>query len=312
MKLKVLTVLFFVLYTTKMIPQQQGTTAEEVNINRFIHGILLVPNDVENPNLVVLVQGSGPVDRNGNQPFMKNNSFKKLAEELAAQGVATFRFDKRILRMEYLGLKEKDIRFDDFITDVTSIIEYFKKKEKFRNLIVLGHSQGSLIGMIAAKDNADAFISIAGAAHPIDSVIVDQIAGQMPKLKENAQQSFQEMRKTGSTRNYDPMLEMIFRPSVQPFILSWMQYNPQEQIKKLNMPVLLINGNNDLQVEEDQAKKLQEAKTEAELVILEKMNHVFREIEGDELENSKTYNNPGLPLHPDLTPVIVKFIKSLK
>lgn len=310
MKNKTLSTIFFLL-TTLIFAQEQTLPTEEVNINQYIEGTLLTPK-TGSSSLVILVPGSGPVDRNGNQSFMKNDSFKKLAAELSEKGIATYRYDKRILQMRDLGIKEEDIRFEDFITDVSSVIEHFRKSNQYKNIIVLGHSQGSLVGMVAAKDKADAFISIAGAAEPIDSIIVDQIAGQMPGLKENVQQTFKEMRETGSSKNYNPMLEMIFRPSVQPFILSWMQYDPQEELKKLDMPVLLINGSNDLQVKEDQAEKLHSAKPSAQLVILDKMNHVFRKIEGDDLENSKSYNDAGLPLHPELVPVIADFIKTLE
>lgn len=310
MKNKTLSTIFFLL-TTLIFAQEQTLPTEEVNINQYIEGTLLTPK-TGSSSLVILVPGSGPVDRNGNQSFMKNDSFKKLAAELSEKGIAAYRYDKRILQMRDLGIKEEDIRFEDFITDVSSVIEHFRKSDQFKNIIVLGHSQGSLVGMVAAKDKADAFISIAGAAEPIDSIIVDQIAGQMPGLKENVQQTFKEMRETGSSKNYNPMLEMIFRPSVQPFILSWMQYDPQEELKKLDMPVLLINGSNDLQVKEDQAEKLHSAKPSAQLVILDKMNHVFRKIEGDDLENSKSYNDAGLPLHPGLVPVIADFIKTLE
>lgn len=311
MKIKSLSTLLF-LFSIITFAQQPTVTTKEVNINNYIQGTLTAPIDVENPPLVIFVQGSGPVDRHGNQSFMKNDMFKKLATELSREGIATYRFDKRILQMRKLGIKEEDIRFDDFITDVSSAIEYFKDTQAYENIIILGHSQGSLVGMVAAKDKADAYISIAGAAQPIDSIIVDQIAGQMPGLKENVEQSFREMRETGSSKNYNPMLEMVFRPSVQPFILSWMQYDPQEEIKKLDIPVLLINGSNDLQVTEEQAEKLHSAKPSAQLVILDKMNHVFRKIEGDDLENSKSYNEPGLPLHPELAPTIVNFINSLE
>jgi uncharacterized protein len=302
---------FFFFLCTQMISQQVPVTAEDVDVNQFIKGTLTTPVAEDPLPLVILVQGSGPVDRNGNQSFMKNDSFKKMAIALSSQGIASYRFDKRILQMGRLGIEEEDIRFDNFITDVISVIEYFKRKDTFKKIIVLGHSQGSLVGMVASKDRADAFISIAGAAHSIDSIIVEQVAGQMPGLKENVRRSFDEMRETGSSKNYNPMLEMIFRPSVQPFILSWMKYNPQEEIKKLDIPVLLINGSNDLQITEDQAVKLKEVKPEAELVILENMNHVFRKIEGDDLENSKSYNEPGLPLHPGLVSEIAKFINTL-
>ena len=303
--------LCFVLLNLVVTAQDTSFTAEDIRINNFVEGTLLVPNSAEKPPLVIMIQGSGPTDRNGNQSFMQNNSLKKLAQDLAEEGVASFRFDKRILKMSQNKINEEDMRFDDFVTDVSSVLAHFDNSQLFGKTILLGHSQGSLIGMLAAKDKADALISIAGAAKPIDSIITDQIALQMPALKENVEQTFSEIRQTGSSQNYNAVLESIFRPSVQPFILSWMQYNPKEEIAKLEMPVLIINGNKDLQVMPSEAEALKASNPEAELLILDNMNHVFRKIEGSELENSKSYNEPNLPLHPELVPAIAEFIKTL-
>lgn len=311
MKNKFLTALL-IFCSSGILAQQESLVRSEIRISPYVEGTLVVPETVERPNLVIFVQGSGPTDRDGNQSFMKNDALKKLATTLAEEGIASYRFDKRIVRMDQLGIREEDIRFGDFVTDVSTAIDHFRKTDRFDKLIVLGHSQGSLVGMLAAHQQADAFISIAGAAEPIDSIIVEQIGLQAPQLQENAAQSFQDLREKGSSQNYHPMLEMIFRPSVQPFILSWMQYNPKETIQDLEIPVLLITGSKDLQVEPAHAEELKEAYPEGRLVILDKMNHVFRKIEGDDLENSKSYNEPGLPLHPELGSTIANFIRELE
>ena len=301
------------LFLTSMgFSQEEHYTTEEVNINEYVKGTLVTPVSEEKMPLVILIQGSGPTDRNGNQSFMKNDALKKLALEFAENGIATYRYDKRILQAQRLNIAEKDMRFDDFVTDAVSVLDHFKDDKKFDRIVVLGHSQGSLVGMLAAKDRADGFISIAGVAQPIDSILTTQIANQMPGLKENVQQTFREMRANGGSSAYNPMLESIFRPSVQPFILSWMNYDPRKEIAKLEIPVLLINGTNDLQVAETEAELLKEANPDADLVIIENMNHILRKIEGDQLENSKSYNEAGLPLHPDLVPKLVEFIEGIE
>lgn len=311
MKYKIFALLF-VLLNLSASAQDSTYKAEDIKINNFVDGTLLVPGSAEKPPLVIMIQGSGPTDRNGNQSFLQNNSLKKLAQELAEEGIASFRFDKRILKMSQNNIKEEEMRFDDFITDVNSVLAHFENSQLFGKTVVLGHSQGSLIGMLAAKDKADALVSIAGAAQPIDSIIIDQVALQMPGLKENVEQTFAELRQTGSSQSYNPILESIFRPTVQPFILSWMKYNPKEEITELDMPVLLINGNKDLQVLPAEAEALKAAYPDAELLILDKMNHVLRKIEGSQLENSKSYNEPNLPLHPELVPAISDFIRNLE
>lgn len=309
MKNSIYALLFLI--STISTAQENPYSQEDIKINKFVEGTILRPATNERPPLVIMIQGSGPIDRNGNQSFMKSDYFKKLAYALGEEGIASYRYDKRILRASQLGLREKDVRFDDFISDASSVITHFKKDSTFNKLIILGHSQGSLVGMVAAKDSADAFISIAGAAQPIDSVITKQIELQVPGLKENVQNTFREIRSTGSSTNYNPVLETVFRPNLQPFLLSWMQYEPRKKIAELEIPVLIINGNKDLQIGEESAQELKEAKPDAELVIIEKMNHVLRKIEGSDLENSKSYNEPGNPIHPELVSTLVEYIKSL-
>ncbi|UJH92409.1 alpha/beta hydrolase [Antarcticibacterium sp. 1MA-6-2] len=177
---------------------------------------------------------------------------------------------------------------------------------------MLSHSEGALIGTLAAGENVDALISLAGAGRSIDKIIVEQIAKQSQELSENARTAFDEIKENGQTTNYSQYLESIFRPSVQPYIASWMKYDPAEEIAKIEIPVLIINGTFDLQVDVTDAEILKEAKPEAELLILENMNHIFRNIEGENLENTKAYNEPQRPLHPELVPELVEFIRSIE
>lgn len=290
----------------------QTFSSEEISINDNVNGTLFTASAEEETPLVIIIQGSGPTDRNGNQPFLQNNSLKQLATGLAEEGISSFRYDKRISQVLKGKISEQDLRFDDFVEDAVAALDYFKQQNSFGKIVVLGHSQGSLVGMLAAKDRADAFISIAGAAQPLDSILIEQIGQQMPQLKENVSQTLQELKKTGSSTSYNPALQAIFRPSVQPFLVSWMKYDPQEEIKKLEIPVLLINGSNDLQIAASEAEQLQKAAPGAKLVIIEKMNHVLKKIEGDQLENSKSYNEPSRPLHPELVPIVAEFIEQLK
>jgi hypothetical protein len=292
--------------------QVETVIENEVSINKFIDGTLTSPSNTETPNLVILIQGSGPTDRNGNGFMMKNDGSKLIAKELAENGIASYRFDKRIFKMDKFRIREENLSFEDFVTDVNSILDFFNSQNKYDKIIVAGHSEGSLIGMLASVNKADAFISLAGAGRSIDLIIIDQLAKQSPELSENAEKAFKELKEKGKTSNYSPLLQSIFRPSVQPFLKSWIKYNPAEEIAKLEIPTLIINGSFDIQVDTTEATLLAEANPNAELVILEKMNHVFRKIEGDDLENTKAYNEPNRPLHPELISTLVNFIKSVK
>lgn len=294
------------------LAQDTTFTETELNIDKFTDGTLTLPATGDHKNLIIFIQGSGPTDRNGNQPMMQNDGIKKIARELAGNGIASFRYDKRVFKAQEFQLNEKDMIFEDFVTDATNVATYFRSGENFSNIIIAGHSEGSLIGMLVAQEHADAYISLAGAADPIDVIVTEQITNMAPTLGASARAAFDEIAENGKTSNYSPMLEALFRPSVQPFMASWMKYKPSEEIKKLEIPVLIINGTSDIQVNEEQAVKLAESNENAELAILDHMNHIFRKIETkDRLVNSKSYNEPNLPLHPDLISTLTEFVKEL-
>ncbi|WP_296382055.1 alpha/beta hydrolase [Winogradskyella sp.] len=290
--------------------QEQTYNEKEVSISKWIDGTLLSPNDTEKPTLAILVADSGPTNRNGNQNFLKNNSLKKLAEGLTNNGIATFRYDKRIVKQIRQGKVDKNMMFDDFINDASDVIDYFKDIEKYSEIYVIGHSQGSLVGMIAAKDKVDGFISLAGSGQNIGDVLVEQATKMAPKLGEETQRIVDQLKEGKSVNDYPDVLASLFGPDLQPFMINWMKYSPTETIKELKMPILLINGTKDLQVSESEAELLKTANEKAKLIIIENMNHVLFEIKGDDLENSKSYNESFRAISPKLVTKITEFIKS--
>ena len=308
--MRVLILCNFLLLNFFNLQSQESFIANDLRINQFIEGTLLAPRNETVP-LAIIINGSGPIDRNGNQMMVKNDSSKKLAEALAKKGIATFRYDKRTLKAQKLNIEEKDMRFDDFIEDADAVINHFIKLPHFSKLYIIGHSQGSLVGMISARNKADGFISIAGAGQTIDDVIVEQIGRQMPGLEKNARTAFDELREKGKVKDYNQGLASLFKKSIQPFMASWMKYDPQDEIKKLQMPVLIINGDNDLQVNTNEAEKLKAAKTDAELVIIENMNHIYRIIhKNDDIANQKSYNEPQRPISHEMVEQISNFINN--
>ena len=306
-KMKLKLVLLFLLFFEIIPAQNPAFNSEELSIDSSIQGTLLIPSSKNKTPLAIIIQGSGPTDRDGNQKNLNNNSLKYLAEGLYHKKIATFRYDKGFFKQVLEGtFDEREVDFNDFIKDAINVVNYFKDDQRFSEIIIIGHSQGSLVGMIAAQEKSvSKFISLAGAGQEIDDVVIDQLQKQSPALVENARKSFDDIRVNGLAQNYSPFLASIFRPSLQPFMISWMNYNPQTEIAKLTIPVLIINGDNDFQVQVSEAEKLKNAKPDAELVIIPNMNHIFKEIKGDLVENQKSYNNQELP-------VIKKLIKSIK
>lgn len=283
-------------------------TAQDIEINALIDGTLLSPNNNDKPKLAIIVAGSGPTDRNGNQNFLKNNSLKKLAEGLTNNGIATFRYDKRIVKQILKNKVDPNITFDDFVTDAISVVDYFKTKDSYSGIYVIGHSQGSLVGMLAAKGKVDGFISLAGAGQSIDEVITNQVASMDTSLVDPTKKAFASLKKGQTTNDYPPALGSIFRADIQPFIMNWMQYNPQEILRSLEIRSLIINGTKDLQVSVDEAQLLKDASDKADLVIVENMNHVLFIIEGDQLENSKSYNESFRDISEELLATVSNFI----
>ena len=248
--------------------QEKTYNEKELSITKWIDGTLLSPIDNEKSTLAILIAGSGPTNRNGNQNFLKNNSLKKLAEGLTNNGIATFRYDKRIVKQIQHGKVDKDMMFDDFVSDASAVIDFLKEKYTYSKIYVIGHSQGSLVGMLAAKGKANGFISLAGAGQNIGDVLVEQVTKMAPKLGEEAQKVVDKL-KEGKTI-------YLFYP----------------------------------QVSKSEARLLKEANEKAILTIIENMNHVLFEIKGDDLENSKSYNESFRSISPQLIISITEFIKS--
>jgi len=301
-------VILLLLYSVTFYAQNKIYIEQQLIINQHIDGTLLLQNEKNKPSISIIIAGSGPTDRNGNQNFLKNNSLKKLAERLTENGIATFRYDKRIVKQIRQGNIDPNMSFDDFVIDAISVLNFFKLKDSFSKVYIIGHSQGSLVGMLAAREGADGFISLSGAGKTIDDVIIDQINNTAPMFTEDAKRVFSILKEGGTTEDYPKALASIFNKELQPFMTSWMQYNPQVEIKKLQIPVLIINGSKDFQVSIDEAHLLKAAVENAQIDIIEKMNHILVPIEGDNLENSKSYNESFRKLSPKLIDIIVKFI----
>lgn len=306
--------LFILVLSFKGIGQENHLfTKDSITINSLLKGTLYTPLKTnKTTNLVILIAGSGPTDRNGNQKGMTNNSLRFLAEELVKKNTAVFSYDKRIFAQMATGkLDEASLSFDDFINDAKAVVTYFKNQKKYHRITIAGHSEGALIGMVAANGTADGYISIAGAGRPIDEVLVDQIDKQAPFLKEEVQKDLAILKSGTTFELKNPMLASLFRASVQPYMISWIKYNPQTEIKKLHIPILIINGDKDIQVPFTDAELLHQAQPKAILKIIPTMNHIFKEIKGDETENKASYTNPNLPISKDLPVLITNFIQSL-
>lgn len=300
--------LFALFFPVLLFAQNPDFTKEEIKITDLVSGSLYSPKKA-NGNLVIMIAGSGPTNRDGNQPGMRTNAYKMLAEAIAKDGHSVFSYDKRIIAQIIAGdLDESKGRFDDMIDDAKAVVAYFRPK--YKNIIVCGHSEGSLVGMIAANGTADGFISLAGAGRPADQLITEQIAKQAPFLENDAKGKFATLREGKTFKLENEMLAAIFRESLQPYLISWIKYDPKAEIQKLKIPTLIINGTKDIQVGVPDAEALKAAKPDAQIAIIENMNHVLKEIDKDQ-DNIPSYNNPELPVSPKLVSAVNQFLNKI-
>lgn len=300
---------FIAFLSYPLMAQQTIELSQYIN-GASIKGLLTQPAEENSSTVVLIIAGSGPTDRDGNNESMKNNSLKMLSDSLVANGYSTFRYDKRGVANSAIDeSKIKEIRFDDFINDAKFWASYLKKEKHFNELIVAGHSQGSLIGMIIAQEgDVDGFISLAGAGRSIDVLLHEQLSKQMPGWSDMFKNKLDSI-KNGYTVKYPAILTNVFHESLQPFLGSYMKYDPSVEIEKLNIPVLIIQGSTDLQTNLKDAEILKDAYSSSNLIVLKDMNHVFKESSDDMMTNLATYSNPELPLHPKLTKTMVTWLK---
>ena len=275
-----------------------------------IEGSLMAPESNISKTVVLLIAGSGPTDRDGNNSGMKNNSLKMLAQVLSKNGIASLRYDKRgIASSRSAGPKEADLRFDNYVDDAKGWVLYLKNELKFNKIIVIGHSEGSLIGMIASQDkNVNKYVSIAGAGLPADKIIREQLKNQPPSVTIAANSILDSFVKGKTVENTPPELAPLFRQSVQPYMISWIKYDPQKEIAKLKIPVLIIQGTTDIQVSLADADHLAKALPKAKLVIIEGMNHIMKPAPSDQSLNIATYTQPDLPLKEELITNLIPFL----
>lgn len=279
-----------------------------------IAGTLQLPGAAQDkPRVALIIAGSGPTDRDGNSRLIpgRNDSLKMLAVALADEGIATVRFDKRGVGASLAaGAAESELRFENYVDDAAAWVGKLKADPRFASVAVIGHSEGSLIGMLAAQQaGAEAFVSIAGVADGAATILRKQLAGKLPpELVPENERILVALEGGATVEQVPPALMTLYRPSVQPYLISWFKYVPAQRIAALNMPALIVQGNTDIQVEVAQANGLQRAKPDATLSIIPGMNHVFKHVRADPALQAAAYSDPALPVSPLLVKAVAGFL----
>jgi len=285
---------------------QEEEVAVKVKDGTLKGTIMLPDHKNQFTPIVLIIAGSGPTDRNGNTILGKTNAYKLLAEALAAKGFATLRYDKRTVGgSNDFKTTEANLRFEDYVSDAKSMVSFLHDTRNYQSVYIAGHSEGSLVGMLAAQTvRTDGYISIAGAGENIADVLERQVNDK------EATTIIEQLRKGKEVKNVPESMNTLLRPSVQPYLISWMKYDPAKEIKKLKVPVLILQGTTDIQVEVNDAKKLKAAHPTATLNIIEGMNHILKDAPADRTANIATYSNPSLPVNETLVGLMAGFMSA--
>ena len=304
--------LCFTLWITSAARAQFTATPQTLTTKTgVLKGTLIAPLNSKEFPIVLIQAGSGPTDRNGNSPFgLKANSYRLLAEALASQNIGTLLTDKRgIAESAPAGKDEADLKFSDYADDMVLWVKQLKKEKKSNRIFLAGHSEGSLIAMLAAtKVKVRGYISLSGAGESIDKILVWQVQQQSPPLAHALDSLLLRLRTQKKIDTIPPGLYALLRPSVQPYMSSWMQQDPCSLIKKIKVPIFIIQGSHDIQVEVSQFEKLKACKPSAQFLLIDGMNHILKAAPKDRTKNAATYNNNALPLMPGLAVAVGTFI----
>ena len=291
---------------------------EDITLNTptgDIHGKLMYPDSDAPCPVVIIIAGSGPTDMNGNTigAGITNNSLLYLAQELLNNGIATVRYDKRgIGKSTAAGTKEEDLRFDHYIEDAAMWADKLAGDSRFSKVIIAGHSEGSLIGMVAANRSkaVKGYISISGCGCPAYEILEKQMQAQPVQIQEESAAICKVLREGRTVEQVPFYLAALYRQSVQPYLISWFAYNPAVEIAKLDIPVLILQGDKDIQVGVEEAEKLHAAHQASSMYVVKDMNHILKQCDtNDRMAQLATYSDPKLPIKPELISHIVEFIR---
>ncbi len=262
----------------------------------------------------LIIAGSGPTDRDGNSVLnLRSNAYKLLAEGLAAEGISTLRYDKRGVGASQAALTaEKDLRFETYVDDARAWSHELAVRSGVERVWLIGHSEGALIAEKVAEHNPEicGLILISGAGRRAADVLREQLKTSLPdSLKQQAFDALLELESGRTIASPPPPLLGLFRPSVQPYLISWLSLDPAAILAILKQPVFILQGDTDLQVSVEDAGRLAAARVDTHLAILNGVNHVLKVAPLERAANMATYNDPELPLAPGVLDTVLHWIR---
>ena len=280
-------------------------------------GTLTLPRGTTGPvPVVVIIAGSGPTDRNGNSLMgIRPNSYAQLAWRLAERGIATLRYDKRGMPGTKGTFDMTTMTLDDFAADARAAAESLAHDVRFSRVILLGHSEGSSLALLAARAGPPvaAVISVSGLGRPFGVVLREQLARQFDGATlVRYDTAMAQYLRGEQPKDVPPQLAPLFVPINLSFMKSLSVLDPPAAIRAVRQPVLIVQGGRDLQVTVADAERLRNAKPDAQLVVVPLANHVLKQTTDTTLNGQmSTYQNPAVPIMPVVANAIADWIRKL-
>lgn len=277
----------------------------------------MLSSETANGPVVLIIPGSGPVDRDGNSPAgLKASTYRLLAEGLAAEGVTSVRIDKRGMYASSAAVPDGNaVTISDYATDIHAWTAAIRQKTDVPCVWLLGHSEGALVALVAGKGATDVcgLVLVAAAGRPLGEVLREQLRANPANapLLDQALPAIDalEAGKRADTSKMHPALLPLFRPEVQGFLISAFSYDPARLLAAYTKPVLILQGERDIQVSRQDALRLKDADPNAKLALLPNVNHVLKSVtSSDRAANIATYSDASLPLAPGVVEAIKQFV----
>jgi pimeloyl-ACP methyl ester carboxylesterase len=263
---------------------------------------------------VLIVAGSGPTDRDGNNAHgLATDTYRHLAESLLENVVASLRYDKRgVAGSRALVTSEAALRADDFAGDVSVLLAWLRKKMGVGNIVVFGHSEGGLFALMA-EAHADALVLACMPGRPLCEVLRGQLSP--PRLSADlAAEAVHALGRLEAGEEgfaVDPRLAAVLRPSVQPYLRSLLAFDPAAALAATVRPALLISGGADVQVGAGDHVRLAAARPDAQTLVLPNMTHTLKAAPKRRDDGFETYIDPRMPLASGLVEATTAFVLGL-
>ena len=268
--------------------------------------------------VVLIIPGSGPTDRDGNNPLgVTAAPYRLLAEALAAKGVSSARIDKRGMFGSKAAVADANkVTIADYAADTHNWVDAIHKRTGAKCVWVLGHSEGALVALASAQnpDGMCGVILVSGAGRRMSDIIREQLRANpanAPVLDSAmaAIDSLEQGRHVDVT-DMHPALQRLFAPQVQDFLIDMFRQDPARLAAAVKLPMLIVQGERDVQVSVADAKALATAQPKARLVLIPAMNHVLKDVGSDDrAANVATYADPSLPVDSTAVDAIASFVK---